>query len=164
MATPIFFDAGDNLTKDATDLTEWLDSTCVELDKRVQESGGDPSVLNGVTGVIQHYYTTVHKMGMESERYVREFSKSFAMNAWHILEFYRDQETKAQEAADAEAIQDKSIADVVKELEALKLELAAVKETQVIETTVEDTEESDDDGEPADDDSGKAKPKPKAKK
>ena len=131
MADPKFFEADNHtLTVDATLLLEWLDATCDVMEAEAAKGDGI-TAINQRHGPIKEYYVHVRKMkSLTGEEYIRNFSKSLALNAWRVMEAVDDEAEKqaqVQEAADGVANLTKGQQNIVDALEAMKAELATVK-------------------------------------
>lgn len=119
--------SGDELTPDGQKLQAFIEGMFTEADQK-----NDIVALNGVlSGHIGHYYTNVYKLGMMTpERWMKDFSESFAAAAWRDMQWFVAQEAQTQKVAETSE-QTTNLAEQLTQLQAQLAE--ALGKIQVLE-------------------------------
>ena len=123
MAKPQFVDMNHELTADGKKLVAWLDANLNAMES------ASAAELNTYPGPLKYLWANT-RAGMTSERFVRETGKSFALNAWNILEAVEKQEAQAAQVEETAQTTSK----IAEQLETVMKELAeARKEIKVLQ-------------------------------
>lgn len=91
MGEPIFVNMDGSLNDDGRKLSNWLETNIQAMEH------ADADTLNTYPGPLQYLFIQRRTVGMTSERYIQDFGKTYARNAWGIMRVLEDQETQAQQ-------------------------------------------------------------------
>lgn len=122
---PVFFDHDAVLNDNGRKLANFL---TVNL-QRMMEASADE--LNTYPGPLKYLFTNHQVSGMTVEQFIRDNSKSAALNAWRVMEAIEAQEAQQQQMAETAETTSKlaeTLELVMKELAEARQEIKALQE------------------------------------